>query len=79
MISSWDSDWVETLSIGTWSVHRVRLHVIQGFFHRRDKLRANVLMKEYALEVNLTHLTIFNEEVASAVQEKPGDVMPLVR
>lgn len=35
-------------------------------------------MKEYALEVNLTHLTIFNEEVASAVQERPGDVMPLV-
>lgn len=30
------------------------------------------------MEVNLTHLTIFNEEVASAVQERPGDVMPLV-
>lgn len=43
-----------------------------------DRLRANVLLKEYALEVDLRDIVLFSEELASSVQERPGDVMPLV-
>lgn len=44
----------------------------------RDRLRANVLLKEYALDVELGHLSLFSEELGNSVQERPGDVLPLV-
>lgn len=43
-----------------------------------DRLRANVLLKEYSLEVDLRDVGLFSEELASSVQDRPGDVMPLV-
>lgn len=43
----------------------------------RDKLRANVLLKQYFLEVDLQHVGLFNEELAHAIQEQPGEIMLL--
>jgi len=44
----------------------------------RDKLRANLLLKQYILEVDLHHIGLFNEELAFAMQDRPADVLPLV-
>lgn len=43
-----------------------------------DLLRANVLLKQYVLEVDLTHVSRFHEELAAAIQDRPGEVLPLV-
>lgn len=43
-----------------------------------DKLRANILLKQYYLEVDLQHVGLYNEELAHAIQDQPGEIMPLV-
>ncbi|THH17389.1 hypothetical protein EW146_g3400 [Bondarzewia mesenterica] len=48
-----------------------------GEFVYRDKLRANLLLKHYQLEVDLRHLSFYNDEVAHAIQDRPADVLPL--
>ena len=45
----------------------------------RDKLRANMLLRQYYLEVHLEHLVLYNEDLAHAIQDTPGEIMPLVR
>jgi len=42
-----------------------------------DQLRANLLLKLYALEVDLRHVNLFNPELAHAVQDRPADLLPL--
>ncbi|PAV21848.1 MCM-domain-containing [Pyrrhoderma noxium] len=49
---------------------------IGGEFIYRDKLRANLLLKQYYLEVDLQHVVLYNEEMAHAIQERPGEIMP---
>lgn len=44
-----------------------------------DKLRANLLLKQYFLEVDLRHVGLYNDELAHAIQDRPTDVLPLVR
>ncbi len=44
----------------------------------RDQLRANVILKQYLLDVDLRHISLFQEEVGHAVQGHPGMIMPLV-
>jgi len=44
----------------------------------RDKLRANVLLKQYQLEVDLRHLGLYNDELAHAIQDRPADILSLV-
>jgi DNA replication licensing factor MCM5 len=44
----------------------------------RDKLRANLLLKHYQLEVDLRHISLYNDELAHLIQNKPADVLPLV-
>ncbi|KAF7784707.1 hypothetical protein Agabi119p4_872 [Agaricus bisporus var. burnettii] len=61
---------------------RLLLEFLQSFrvggeFIYRDKLRANLLLKQYLLEVDLRHVGLFNEEVAFAIQDRPADVLPL--
>lgn len=51
---------------------------IPSYLHR-DKLRANLLLKQHQLEVDLRHVGLFNEELAHFVQERPGEILPLVR
>ena len=48
-------------------------------FLYRDRLRANLLRKEWTLEVDITHLIGWNEELAARCRTEPGDVVPLVR
>lgn len=44
-----------------------------------DRLRANVLLKQYVLEVDLDDVRLFHESVADAIANHPGEVMPQVR
>lgn len=44
----------------------------------RDKLRANLLLKQHQLEVDLRHIGLFNDELAHAIQERPAEILPLV-
>ena len=41
----------------------------------RDKLRANLLLKQHQLEVDLRHLGLYNDELAHAVQDRPTEVL----
>jgi DNA replication licensing factor MCM5 len=43
-----------------------------------DKLRANLLLKQHQLEVDLRHVGLYNDELAHAIQDRPADVLPLV-
>lgn len=44
-----------------------------------DKLRANILLKQHLLEVDLRNVSLFNDELAHAIQDRPADILPLVR
>ncbi|KAF7340004.1 DNA helicase [Mycena venus] len=48
-----------------------------GEFIYRDKLRANLLLKQRILEVDLRHLSLYNDELAHAIQDTPGVTLPL--
>ena len=43
-----------------------------------DKLRANLLLKQYQLEVDLRHMGLYNDELAHAIQDRPAEILPLV-
>ncbi|KAG8861718.1 minichromosome maintenance protein 5 [Tulasnella sp. 330] len=43
----------------------------------RDRLRSNVLLKLFQLEVDLADISMFNLTLANAIQEKPGEIMPI--
>jgi DNA replication licensing factor MCM5 len=43
----------------------------------RDQLRANLLLRLYALEVDLKHVALYNDDLAHAIQDRPGDTLPL--
>ncbi|EIW86402.1 MCM-domain-containing protein [Coniophora puteana RWD-64-598 SS2] len=49
------------------------------FIYRRprDKLRANFLLKQYQLEVDLRHISLYNDELAHAIQDQPADILRL--
>ncbi|KAF9229538.1 MCM-domain-containing protein [Gyrodon lividus] len=50
---------------------------VGGEFIYRDKLRGNILLKQYQLEVDLRHLGLYNDELAHAIQDRPADILPL--
>ncbi|KAF9481040.1 ATP dependent DNA helicase [Pholiota conissans] len=50
---------------------------VGGEFIYRDKLRGNILLKQLVLEVDLRHISLFNDELAHAIQDRPADVLPL--
>ncbi|RXW17983.1 hypothetical protein EST38_g7870 [Candolleomyces aberdarensis] len=55
---------------------------LQGFrigedFIYRDKLRANILIKLYLLEVDLRHVSLYHDDLAHAIQDRPADILPL--
>ncbi|KAJ6501662.1 MCM-domain-containing protein [Mycena vitilis] len=47
-----------------------------GEFIYRDKLRANLLLKQRTLEVDLRHLSLYNDELAHAIQDTPTVTLP---
>ena len=53
--------------------------VLHSYLQLRDKLRANLLLKHYQLQVDLRHLSLYNDELAHLIQNKPADILPLVR
>lgn len=38
-----------------------------------------MLLKQHLLEVDLRHVSLFNDELAHAIQDRPADILPLVR
>ncbi|KAI9341271.1 MCM2/3/5 family-domain-containing protein [Zopfochytrium polystomum] len=43
----------------------------------RDQINSNIMMKQYFLEVNLAHLSSFDEDLSNYLKERPADVLPL--
>ncbi|KAG6381381.1 MCM-domain-containing protein [Boletus reticuloceps] len=50
---------------------------VGGDFVYRDNLRGNLLLKQYHLEIDLRHLSLYNDELAHAIQDRPADILPL--
>ncbi|KAN0100809.1 MCM2/3/5 family domain containing protein [Tylopilus felleus] len=50
---------------------------VGGDFIYRDNLRGNLLLKQYQLEIDLRHLSLYNDELAHAIQDRPADILPL--
>ncbi|EMD42364.1 hypothetical protein CERSUDRAFT_41838 [Gelatoporia subvermispora B] len=50
---------------------------VGGEFIYRDKLRANLLLKQHQLEIDLRHLGLYNDELAHGVQDRPAEILPL--
>ncbi|KAJ6627288.1 MCM-domain-containing protein [Mycena sp. CBHHK59/15] len=48
-----------------------------GEFIYRDKLRGNLLLKQRILEVDLRHVSLYNDELAHAIQDSPAETLPL--
>lgn len=44
----------------------------------RDRLRANLLAKQYVLEVAIDHVALWSQQVAQSLIDRPGDILPLV-
>ena len=44
----------------------------------RDRLRANLLAKQYVLEVMLEHVQLWNVGLAQLMRTEPGEILPLV-
>jgi hypothetical protein len=44
-----------------------------------DALRGNLLLKHYQLEVDLRHVSMYNDEMAHMIQDRPADILPLVQ
>lgn len=42
-----------------------------------DQLRANLLLRIDSLEVQLRHIALYNDDLAHAIQDRPGDTLPL--
>ncbi|PWY99236.1 putative CDC46-cell division control protein [Testicularia cyperi] len=43
----------------------------------RDRLRANLLAKQYVLEVQLEHIQLWSNDLAQALRDTPSDILPL--
>ncbi|POW17484.1 hypothetical protein PSHT_06393 [Puccinia striiformis] len=43
----------------------------------RDRLRTNLLAKVYAIEIELQHLIVYDEELAHSISNSPGEILPL--
>ncbi|KIY51314.1 MCM-domain-containing protein [Fistulina hepatica ATCC 64428] len=50
---------------------------VGGEFIYRDNLRANLLLKQHVLEVDLRHVGMYNDELAHKIQDTPAEVLPL--
>lgn len=44
----------------------------------RDRLRSNLLVKQYVLEVLLEHVQMWSPTLAQALRETPAEILPLV-
>ncbi|KAG8689131.1 minichromosome maintenance protein 5 [Ceratobasidium sp. 423] len=50
---------------------------VRNEFIYRDKLRENVALKLFYLEVDTQDLVLYSDDLASAIQERPGEILPL--
>ncbi|KAK4689763.1 DNA replication licensing factor MCM5, partial [Tremellales sp. Uapishka_1] len=51
---------------------------VGGEFVYRDRLRSSLLLHHHTLDVDLKDLVAYNEELAQRIQERPGDMIPLL-
>ena len=57
---------------------RVESMLTLMLFDSREQLRRNLLLKHFLVEVDLSHLITFDEELAAQLKERPADFLPLV-
>ncbi|KZT44562.1 putative CDC46-cell division control protein [Sistotremastrum suecicum HHB10207 ss-3] len=50
---------------------------VHNAFIYRDQLRANLLLKQAYVEVDLEQIGLYNDTLANLIQERPGDMLPL--
>lgn len=50
---------------------------IDNSFIYREQLRENVIVKSYYLNVDISHVLTYNEELGQRISEEPADVLPL--
>lgn len=56
-------------------VHNFR---IGDDFVYRDSLRSSLLAKQYALEVSINHLLLYNEDLGYMLSQKPSELLPIL-
>ncbi|KAJ3386334.1 minichromosome maintenance protein 5 [Lobulomyces angularis] len=55
----------------------VRGFSLSNVYIYRDQLRQNLIMKQYFLEIDLLHLSSFDEVLSQALKGKPNELLPL--
>lgn len=65
-----------TATIANFQAFLSSFRVNESFLYR-DRLRANLLRKEWTLEVEMGHLIGWDEELAARCRTEPGEVVPL--
>ncbi|KAJ3415013.1 minichromosome maintenance protein 5 [Chytridiales sp. JEL 0842] len=50
---------------------------LDSAFIYRDQLRQNLVIKQFFLEVDMAHLTSFDEELSNQLKDKPSEYLPL--
>ncbi|KAI9105792.1 MCM2/3/5 family-domain-containing protein [Phlyctochytrium arcticum] len=55
----------------------IRQFRLDHVFIYRDQLRQNLVIGQYFLEVDLSHLVQFDEDVGNGVKERPAEYLPL--
>lgn len=67
-----------TATIAQLSAFLSNFRISESFIYR-DRLRANLLRKEWTLEVEMADLIGWDEALASRCRSEPGEIIPLVR
>ncbi|KAJ3330565.1 minichromosome maintenance protein 5 [Blyttiomyces sp. JEL0837] len=50
---------------------------VDNVYIYRDQLRQNIMINQYFIELDLAHLTVYHEELANLLRDKPGEMLPL--
>lgn len=60
---------------------RLRTFILSFFVHGayiyRDQLRANCILRNYSLDVDVAHLIVFDEELGHRLSAEPAELLPL--
>lgn len=44
----------------------------------RDRLKNNLMARQYVLDVQLEHVQLWSNNISQALRETPGEILPLV-
>lgn len=76
--SNSNTNLTNTATIAQLAAFLANFRISESFIYR-DRLRANILRKEWTLEVEMAHLIGWDEGLAARCRSEPGEIIPLVR